>query len=59
VMTFINGKISFENPELRGNTLRFNTDTADWTIDMQTPTTAWRWTEVPQIPEFLSGANGF
>ena len=59
VMTFINGKISFETPELRGNTFRFNTDTADWTIDMQTPTSVWRWTEVPTIPPFLSGASGY
>jgi len=59
VMTFINGKISHEMPELRGNTLHFNTDTARWTIDMQTPTTAWRWTDTPQIPPFLNGANGY
>ncbi len=59
VMTFINGKISHEMPALRGNTLHFNTDTAQWTLDMQTPTTAWRWTEVPQIPPFLNGANGY
>ncbi len=59
VMTFIGGKISHEMPALRGNTLHFNTDTAQWTLDMQTPTTAWRWTEVPQIPPFLNGANGY
>jgi predicted amidohydrolase YtcJ len=59
VMTFIGGKISHEMPALRGNTLHFNTDTAEWTIDMQTPTTAWRWTEIPKIPTFLSGANGY
>jgi predicted amidohydrolase YtcJ len=59
VMTFINGKVSHEMPALRGNTLHFNTDTAQWTVDMQTPTAAWRWTEVPQIPPFLNGANGY
>ena len=59
VFTMINGKVSYESPELRGNTLRFNTDTAEWTINMQTPTTLWRWTEPPVIPPFLQGANGF
>jgi len=59
VMTFIGGKVSYEDPALRGNTLRFNTDTANWTIDMNSPTTVWRWTEVPKIPPFLNGANGY
>ena len=59
IMTIIGGKINFEAPELRGNTFRFNIDTVDWTIDMQTPTTAWRWTEAPTPPPFLYGANGF
>jgi hypothetical protein len=59
VMTFINGRISHEMPELRGNTLHFDTDTAQWTLDMQTQTGAWRWTDVPEIPEFLEGANGY
>jgi hypothetical protein len=59
VMTFIGGKVSYEDPSLRGNTFRFNTDTADWTINMQTPTTVWRWDDVPEIPPFLNGANGY
>jgi hypothetical protein len=59
IMTMIGGKVSHETPELRGNTFNFSTDTAQWTVDMQTPTTIWRWTEVPQIPSFLDGANGY
>lgn len=59
IMTLIGGKVAFESAELRGNTFRFNTDTADWTIDMQTPTSIWRWTEVPNIPSFMNGANGY
>jgi len=59
VLTMIGGKVSYEHEELRGNTFRFNTDTADWTINVQTPSDAWRWTERPQIPEFLKGANGY
>ena len=59
VMTFIGGKVSFEAPELRGNTFRFNTADASWTIDMKTPTSVWRWTEAPKIPPFLNGANGY
>ncbi|MGK0297060.1 MAG: putative amidohydrolase YtcJ [Gammaproteobacteria bacterium] len=59
ILTMIGGKVSSEASELRGNTFRFNTDTADWTIDMQTPTSTWRWTETPEIPPFLNGANGF
>jgi predicted amidohydrolase YtcJ len=59
VMTFIGGKVSYEAPELRGNTFRFNTADASWTIDMKTPTSIWRWTEVPKIPPFLNGANGY
>jgi hypothetical protein len=55
----IGGKVSYEHEDLRGNTFRFNTDTADWTINVQTPSDAWRWTERPQIPEFLNGANGY
>jgi len=58
VMTFIGGKVSYEASELRGNTFRFNTDTADWTVDMNTPTSIWRWQTAPEIPPFLSGAAG-
>jgi predicted amidohydrolase YtcJ len=56
IMTLVSGKVEYEAPELRGNTLRFNTDTADWTIIQNTPTSLWRWTEVPKIPPFLNGA---
>ena len=58
VMTFIGGKVSYEASEFRGNTFRFNTDTADWTVDMNTPTSIWRWQTAPEIPPFLSGAAG-
>jgi hypothetical protein len=59
VMTISGGKVAYEAPELRGNTFRFNVETVDWTVDMQTPTTAWRWDEPPVVPPFLDGANGF
>lgn len=59
ILTLISGKAAFEAPELRGNTFRFNTDSADWTINMQTPTSIWRWTDEPDIPPFLNGANGY
>ncbi len=59
VLTLIGGKVAHEMPALRGNTLHFSTDTAEWTFDMQTPTELWRWTEPPQIPPFLNGANGY
>ncbi len=59
IFTMIGGRINFETPELRGNTLKFNSDAIDWTFDMQTPTTLWRWTETPVAPPFLNGANGY
>ncbi|NIO61382.1 MAG: amidohydrolase family protein [Gammaproteobacteria bacterium] len=59
IMTLVGGKVTYEEPELRGNTLRFNIDTIDWTFDMQTPTTLWRWNEAPVPPPFLNGANGY
>jgi predicted amidohydrolase YtcJ len=59
IMTFIGGKVAFEDPQLRGNTFRFDTDTVDWIVDMQTPTTAWRWDEAPIAPPFLDGASGY
>ncbi len=59
IFTMVGGKVNFEDPLLRGNTLRFNSDTIDWTFDMQTPTTLWRWTETPVAPPFLQGANGY
>ncbi len=58
VLTLIGGKVSYEAPELRGNTFRFNTDSADWTVEMNTPTSIWRWQEAPEIPPFLAGAGG-
>ncbi len=58
IMTLIGGRVSYEAPELRGNTFRFNTDTADWTVEMKTPTSIWRWREAPVIPPFLKGAGG-
>ena len=59
ILTMIDGKVSYESPELRGNSLSFDTDTAQWTFDMQTPTSIWRWTEAPVIPPFLEGASGY
>lgn len=59
IMTIISGKAVFEAPALRGNSLRFNTETASWEIDMQTPTEIWRWETEPRIPPFLNGAGGF
>ena len=58
VMTFIGGQIAFESDELRGNTLRFNTDSADWTFVQNTPTSIWRWQKAPVLPPFLTGAAG-
>lgn len=58
ILTIIDGKVAFEAPELRGNTLRFNTDTADWTIQKKTPTSIWRWESKPAVPPFLTGASG-
>ncbi len=58
ILTLIGGEVAYEAPGLRGNTLRFNTDSADWTIRKSTPTTLWRWSGTPKIPPFLSGAAG-
>ena len=58
VMTLISGEVRYESPKLRGNTFRFNTDTADWTIEQNTPSSIWRWQETPKIPPFLTGAAG-
>ncbi len=57
-MTLIGGKVAFEAPELRGNTFRFNTSTADWTVEQNTPTSIWRWQRAPTVPPFLTGAAG-
>ncbi len=53
VMTMIGGKVVFEDKELRGNRLRFNTDPdiAAWEVEKNTPTSLWRWQTIPpQIP---------
>jgi len=57
-LTLIGGQVAYESGELRGNTLRFNTDTADWTVIKNTPTALWRWDQAPTIPPFLTGAAG-
>jgi predicted amidohydrolase YtcJ len=56
IMTLIGGKVAYESSELRGNTFRFNTDSADWTVTRNTPTSNWRWERAPTIPPFLTGA---
>ncbi|MDX1499010.1 MAG: amidohydrolase family protein [Woeseiaceae bacterium] len=56
ILTLIGGQVAYEAPELRGNTLRFNTDDASWTIVRNTPTDLWRWNEAPKLPPFLTGA---
>jgi len=58
ILTLISGEVRYEASELRGNTFRFNTDTADWTTEQNTPTSIWRWQEAPKIPPFLTGAAG-
>ena len=58
IMTMISGEVVYEQPQLRGNTLRFNTRNAQWEIDKSTPTDIWRWDGEPQLPPFLSGAGG-
>lgn len=57
-LTLIGGEVAYESSELRGNTLRFNTADASWTIEKNTPTTLWRWDAAPEIPAFLTGAAG-
>ena len=59
ILTMVSGKIAYEAPQLRGNTLRFDIDTVEWTFDEQTPTTAWRWEDTPVVPPFLDGASGY
>ncbi len=54
VMTMVNGKVVFEDRQLRGNVLRFNTDpdVAAWEMEQNTPTTLWRWgLEPPVVPD--------
>jgi predicted amidohydrolase YtcJ len=43
IMTMVQGKIVFEDPSYRGNTLRFNTQTEAWEKDLKTKSTLWRW----------------
>jgi len=43
IMTMVQGKIVFEDPQLRGNTLRFNTETAKWEKDVKTDSKLWKW----------------
>ncbi len=43
IMTMVQGRIVFEDPQLRGNTLRFNTETAKWEKDVKTQSALWRW----------------
>lgn len=53
LMTLVGGKVQTELPALRGNTLRFNTDpdVAEWEVEMNSPTSLWRWGKVPpEIP---------
>jgi predicted amidohydrolase YtcJ len=58
IFTLIGGKVAYEAPEFRGNTFRFNTSTADWTVSKRTPTSLWRWSDAPKLPPFLTGAAG-
>ena len=53
LMTLVGGKVVFEDTELRGNKLKFNTDpdVAAWEIEKNIPTSLWRWENgPPQIP---------
>lgn len=59
VFTLIGGEVVFESEELRGNTFRFNTGSADWTVEKNTPTDIWRWEQAPELPVFLKGAAGY
>ena len=43
IMTMVQGKIVFEDPQFRGNTLRFNTQTAKWEKDVKTQSSLWKW----------------
>lgn len=58
MMTLIGGEVVFESSEMRGNTFRFETDTAEWTVEKKTPTALWRWESAPKIPPFMTGAAG-
>lgn len=43
LLTMVQGKIVFEDPEFRGNTLRFNTETEAWEKDLKTDSSLWKW----------------
>jgi predicted amidohydrolase YtcJ len=46
IMTMVQGKIVFEDPQLRGNTLRFNTETYVWEKDIASRfqnSRLWKW----------------
>ncbi len=43
IMTMVQGRIVYEDPQLRGNTLQFNIKTAKWEKDVKTQSTLWRW----------------
>lgn len=43
IMTMVQGRIVFEDPQFRGNTLRFNTQTAKWEKDVKTQSSLWKW----------------
>ena len=43
LMTMVGGKIVFEDPAFRGNTLRFNTQSAKWEKDIKTNSNLWKW----------------
>ncbi len=49
IMTMVGGEVVFEDTELRGNRLRFNTDPAiaAWEVEQNTPTSLWRWNQTP------------
>jgi len=43
LMTMVGGKIVFEDPAFRGNTLRFNTQSTKWEKDIKTTSKLWKW----------------
>jgi len=54
IMTMVGEKVVYEDSSLRGNTLYFNPETAQWEISQQTPTSNWRWNNgVPQVPRHI------
>ena len=43
ILTMVQGQIVFEDPEFRGNILRFNTETEQWEKDLKSESSLWRW----------------